>query len=645
MRLKDYLYTMVFVVAVIAGAIPVLVYFFNPSSILQNPLSLVLLNLSGWLIFVVGYIFYKTFSYRLTVRARELGIDTRTKSFSRLFEEVLFELRRKFISLSMNVIQNKVSTEKELTGVLEGIVSKSFNQLNAVSAELALFDKSTGLYNKAFLLGRPFRRTAQAMLSEMTSAGDRSAITEVVIQPVVFAGETIGTLRVGLPLGKIPSNLDREIVYLLALQAGVAIANANYTKQLMRLKSSSDQMTAARTGFLANLSHEVRGPLGIILNASELILEGICGSVTPEQQKTLGIVQSNGKHLLDLINDVLDYSKVESGKLNPKQVDILLSPFLKEICTVIRSQAVEKGHKLNFIDNDKDLAIHVDKRHLRQMMINLLTNAVKYTPNGGAIDVWAERIPAGRIRISVKDSGIGILESDRQKVFAPFERIEDDYAMSQVGTGLGMPLTKRLAEVNQGRIDFESTHGKGSTFFLEFEGVSPPTFVDDKVEVKAKIEGRGDLVLLFSRDRNESDIVTKFLAKQGFSVAIACNRIEAQELLADKDVKLIVVDHKVFDDKEDFSVESLREGALNKKCPIVLLTSKAFASDVRQYLKAGIERCLIKPIPLSEMAIICRNLIDGNRAETPFDADADTEQKNIIPIPLKQTVVTPDDIH
>ncbi len=643
MRLKGYLYNLVFVVAICAGLGPLFLILAGPDSKIFNQLDLAVLNLVGWSGIAVSYIIFRNFSYRLTVRARELGIDTRLKGFSALFEELIFELRRKFISLSTNVIQNQLSSEQELTSSLEGIVSKAFTQLKGVSAELALFDKASGLYNKALLIGRPFRRSAQAMLSELNKVGDSSVIVEVVIQPVVFAGETIGTLRVGLPRGKVPSQLDREIVYILALQAGVAIANANYTKQLMRLRSSADQMTAARTGFLANLSHEVRGPLGIILNATELILEGICGTISPEQNKTLGIVQSNGKHLLELINDVLDYSKVESGKLNPKQVDLLLQPFLKEVCTLIRSQAIEKGHRLNFVEKDPEFAICVDKRHLRQMMINLLTNAVKYTQSGGIIDVWAERTPAGRIRINVKDSGIGIAESDRNKVFAPFERIDDEYAMSQVGTGLGMPLTKRLAEVNGGRIDFESELENGSTFFLEFEGINPPAYVEEKLENKAKIDGRGDIVLVVAKDSGESDIVTRYLAKQGFSVAVAANRLEAQEILADKDVKITVVDHKILEDKSENMVESFRDSAINKNAPIVLVTSKAFESDVRYYLKAGIERCLIKPVPLHEMASICRNLIDGNKIATPFDAETETEKP--LALTAKESGVSPDKVH
>src|SRR5262249_18421399 len=157
----------------------------------------------------------------------------------------------------------------------------------------------------------------------------------------------------------------------------------------------------------------------------------------------------------------LDYAKVESGRITPKKVVVVVNELLQDLAGVIRSQAEAKGHKVVAKPGDEALAISCDRRHLRQMLINLLTNAVKDTPNGGRIEVWAERIAGNRIKIYVKDSGVGIDEKDRYKVFTAFERIENAYSMNQVGTGLGMPLTKRLAEVNNGSIDFDSKPGEG----------------------------------------------------------------------------------------------------------------------------------------------------------------------------------------
>lgn len=624
MRIRQSLYRVMYFLAAVAGGGPLFLYVWNPQSPWLTPSTIAALNLIAWSLVFIGLITGDQTLNRLLGRAQKLGIDTRLKGFEELFKEVMFELRRKNESLSINLVHGKISSQEELTSALEKVVSRAYDLLSATSAELALFDKDSGLYHSAFLLGRPFRRSAQAMLSDALSEAESSLAPEVMIQPVIFAGEMLGTLRIALKQGRVPSSADREIIELLALQAGLALLNARYSQQLLKMHKSSEETTRARTGFLANLSHEIRGPLGIMLNAVELILEGICGTVSEEQTKTLGMIQTNGKHLLELINDVLDYSKVESGKLHPKKVDILLDPTLKEITTIIRSQAVEKGHKLNYIKTDEPLAINCDKRHFRQMLINLLTNAVKYTPEGGVIDVWAERTAKNRLRINVKDSGIGISEADREKVFAPFERIENEYAMTQVGTGLGMPLTRRLAEVNGGKIDFSSTSGKGSQFWLDFAVAEPPAFVDEKRDEKIKVDGRGDLVLVLEKDKGERDMIAKYLSKHGFSVAPAATKIDAQEMLAEKKVSIVVVDNNVTDDPKDNVIDFIRQHSTQSTMPVVLISSRAFVSDIRKYLKEGVDRCLIKPVPLAELALICRSMIDGH-SHQPTSSDIETQ--------------------
>src|SRR5690606_32222677 len=128
-----------------------------------------------------------------------------------------------------------------------------------------------------------------------------------------------------------------------------------------------------------------------MLNAVELVLDGLCGDVNKDQAETLGMVHKNGEHLLELINDVLDYAKVESGRLQVNKVDIFVNELLEDVCNVVRSQADAKFHKLIFKSSPGALAFSCDRRHARQMLINLLSNAIKYTPDGGLIEVWAER--------------------------------------------------------------------------------------------------------------------------------------------------------------------------------------------------------------------------------------------------------------
>jgi len=597
----------------------------DQSSPLLTPQTLAAINLVAWAFILLLVVSKLQSRDSLAKKAKSLGIDPSLKSFDQILKDVLFEIKRKNESLSINLIHGKISNPEELTTALEKIVSRAYELLTASSAELALFEEGSGLYHSAFLLGRPFKTEAQSMLTNAMTEKEGHEAPDIIVQPVIFAGSVLGTLRVALKFGNIPTTADRDIVNLLALQAGLALMNSEYNKQLLKMNRSSEDMTKARTGFLANLSHEIRGPLGIMLNAVELILEGICGAVSDEQIKTLGMIQTNGKHLLELINDVLDYSKVESGKLHPKRIDILLDPLLKEITTIIRSQAIEKGHKLNYHKSEELLAISCDKRHLRQMLINLLTNAVKYTPEGGVIDVSVERTPGNRIKINVKDSGIGIAQSDREKVFAPFERIENSYALAQVGTGLGMPLTRRLAEVNGGKIDFSSEEGKGSTFWLDFQTIDAPKEQKEEKVEKIQVQGHGNCVLLVEKDIGEREMIGKYLSKLGFEVAAVSSKIDATAVLSERSIDVVVIDCNINDNPNDNKVDFIMVKNRTAPLPIIMLTSRAFVSDIKRYLKEGVDRCLVKPVPLQELAQICRNLIDGNVSTNLTDVEVEAK--------------------
>jgi len=573
---------------------------------------LLLINAVGW---TAAYLF--VFSRHwieklLRDAAIELGIEHRFQALPALLSNVLREIRRKNSSLSLNLVENPLATREELGRTLERVVGLGYKLLEAESAELALFDRDSGMYHSSLVQGKPFRKSAQAMLSGAAEGEPDEISPDVLVQPIAFAGSVLGTIRIGLKKGRLPAQGDREILQLLALQGGFAIINAQYTQELMRMKRSSEESVKAKTGFLANLSHEIRGPLGIMLNAVELVLDGLCGPINDDQLQTLKMIQTNGQHLLELINDVLDYARAESGRVKPNKEDILVDDLLKDLASVVRAQVDAKKQTLNYRANSEAVAISCDRRHIRQMLINMLTNAVKYTPEGGTIEFWAERTRANRIRISVKDSGIGIEAKDRAKVFAAFERIENAYTVQQIGTGLGMPLTKRLCELNGGSIDFSSEAGKGSHFWMLFPAVeaSLGRFSDQEQE-KPHAIGKGEAILVIERDDGERGMLHRYLTHLGFHVVAASSRHEAQLLLQETPVALAIVDNTCVDRPDENLVVAMREHVKQKKLPVVLLTSRAFVHDVEKYLKAGVDRCMMKPIELRDLGHVCRQLLDG----------------------------------
>ena len=399
---------------------------------------------------------------------------------------------------------------------------------------------------------------------------------------------------------------------LLALQSSMAVINTEFTGELLRMRRVSDESVKAKTGFLANLSHEIRGPLSIMMNAVELVLEGMCGEVTDDQKDTLLMVKTNGRHLLDLINDVLDYAKAESGRVTINPVPLPVDEILNDLRKVISVQAEAKSHRITCRMLGKDAGILCDRRHARQILINLLTNAVKYTPDGGTIEMWAERIPGNRIKINVKDSGVGIQKQNRDKVFAAFERIEDEYSSRQVGTGLGMSLTRRLVELNGGTIDFSSEPGRGSVFWIILPSSEVSEQKEDlKTHVEAEVDGKGKTVLILSEDSQETRTIARYLARLRFTLAYASNSLEAVESLKLADIDVVIIDNSAQDIEQGTErelVSRLRENVRNRKLPIVLLSSRAFSFDVEKYLKAGVDKCLAKPVELQELARTCCEL-------------------------------------
>lgn len=570
------------------------------------------LNFIAWSAVAAMLIKRMSLGMRAVEAAVELGVDKRNASVDRLVARLVHEIKRKGQAFSLNLVEKRIVSKDELSRTFERIVGMAYRLLEAESAELALYDMESGLYHSSFVLGKPFRTSAQAMLSGAVEGRGEESSKDVLVQPIAFAGSFLGSLRVALKKGATPSTGDQEIIRLLALQSGLALINAQYTEQLLKMRQASEESVKAKTGFLANLSHELRGPLGMMLNAVELVGDGLCGPVNEDQLDTLKMVRQNGEHLLELINDVLDYAKIESGRVAPSPVEISVNEILQDLTNVIRTQAENKKHKLIFKPTEEALAFRCDRRHARQMIINLLTNAVKYTPEGGTIEVWAERAPGQRVKICVKDSGVGISAADRPKVFAAFERIDNAYSLKQVGSGLGMPLTKRLAEVNQGLVDFRSTPGEGSVFWLMLQGaLAQSTAIGKESAREDEAKGQGERLLVVQQADGERNLVYRYLSHVGFKPVCAADASEVSAAMASGEVKLILIDNSIGEGSWEGLLQSITKKLAGRKVPVMLFTSRAFAFDIEKYLKLGIDRCLVKPVELKKLGIICRELIDG----------------------------------
>jgi signal transduction histidine kinase len=249
----------------------------------------------------------------------------------------------------------------------------------------------------------------------------------------------------------------------LADQSKVAIANAHLFREIEEKSRLLEVANQHKSEFLASMSHELRTPLNAIIGFSEVLLQRMFGELNPKQDEYLQDVLSSGRHLLSLINDILDLSKVEAGRMELELARFDLPQALQDTLVLVRERAVRHGIDLQ-LDADARLGTLVaDERKIKQVMLNLLSNAVKFTPEGGRVDVRA--IPTdGAVEISVTDTGIGIAPENQELIFEEFRQVGGDYAHKREGTGLGLTLARKLVELHGGRLWVKSQIGQGSTF-------------------------------------------------------------------------------------------------------------------------------------------------------------------------------------
>src|SRR5262245_47671101 len=257
-----------------------------------------------------------------------------------------------------------------------------------------------------------------------------------------------------------------EVVQLLqtfATQSALAIQNAQLFREI---EDKSRQLEAAnrhKSEFLANVSHELRTPLNAIIGFSEVLGERMVGELNEKQAEYTDDILSSGRHLLSLINDILDLAKIEAGRMELEVTTFHLPDAIENAILLIRERASRHGIKLNRIIDDWLGDFTGDERKIKQILVNLLSNAVKFTPEGGEIKVEATLGDTAAI-VSVTDTGIGIPPQDHEAIFEEFRQASGDYAQKREGTGLGLTLTRKFVELHGGKIWVESEVGKGSTF-------------------------------------------------------------------------------------------------------------------------------------------------------------------------------------
>src|SRR6266446_144815 len=280
--------------------------------------------------------------------------------------------------------------------------------------------------------------------------------------PMLRADELLGVIVITRPEVRLFTDGQIALMETFADQAAIAIENARLFREIEHKSRQLEVASQHKSEFLANMSHELRTPLNAIIGFSEVLTERMFGELNEKQDEYLKDIYASGQHLLSLINDILDLSKIEAGRMELEATDFDLPSAIDNALTLVRERASRRGIALAHTIDERVGAIHADERKVKQVLLNLLSNALKFTPEGGRIDVRAA-VSDGMAEISVVDTGIGIAPEDQNAVFEEFRQV-GTAAKKVEGTGLGLALSRKFIELHGGRIWVKSEVGVGSTF-------------------------------------------------------------------------------------------------------------------------------------------------------------------------------------
>lgn len=451
----------------------------------------------------------------------------------------------------------------------------------------------------------------------MASINVSASITAGIVQPSYLWG----TIIVHSQTPRQWQAWEVELVQQLCTPLGVAIMQSELYQQLeneleIRRKAEQELQIAnaelvranrLKDEFLANMSHELRTPLNAILGLTEGLLQEIYGSLNSKQMQYLQIIEGSGKHLLDLINDILDLAKIESGATALNLTETNIHQLCESCLQLVRPQVMRKGIKLSAEIAPSLETIVADERQLCQLLLNLLSNAIKFTNSGGSVLLQVSQ-QEDMVSFAVSDTGIGIAEADMPKLFKPFSQVDSNITRRYSGTGLGLVLVKRIAEMHGGTVTVTSELGKGSCFTVLIpihSGELPSANrtisqqrQDHNTSIALPRQPKNRQILLVEDNEDNIATIQNYLEAHGYAVVVVRNGQEAVEAVSNHPPDLVLMDAQM-PEMDGFSATAMiRAMPQFADLPIIILTALSMNSDQEKAMLAGATAYLSKPFSL-----------------------------------------------